>query len=146
MKIRVRRVGNSLGVILPRRLLAAWGVGEGGMLEVGEAGIWPPRRRVRGHADLDELKRRIAIEVLARHGPHDVRRRSLENLARWKQSGAWCGAYDEWRAILERGSDEEVYAAMLGTSDRCNRLRQSMPYVGMIPQRTLERLREEVSA
>lgn len=146
MKIRLRKIGNSLGLIIPRELLAAWGVGEGGVLEVGEGGIWPPRRRVHGQAELDELKRRIAIEVLARHRPEEIRRRALENLAKWKGSGTWCGAYDEWQAILKRGSDEEVYAAMLGTGDRSNRLRQSMPYVGMVPQRTLERLREEVSA
>ena len=146
MRIRIRKIGNSLGVIVPRELLAAWGTGEGALLEAGEAGIWPRRRRAHGQAELDELKRRIAIEVVALHRPEEIRRSALANLAKWKASGAWCGAYEEWQAILERGNDEELYGAMLGTSDRSNRLRQSMPYVGMIPQRALHRLREEVSA
>ena len=103
-------------------------------------------RKAHGHAELDELKRRISLEVLARHKPEDIRRWSLDNLKRWKKSGAWCGAYDEWREILERGTDEELYAAMAGVDERANRLRQSPPYVGMLPHDVLERLRDEVAA
>ena len=146
MKLQVRKIGNSLGVIVPRALLDAWGVREGGMLEANNAGIWPPGRKTLGHAELDELKRRISLEVLARHRPEDIRRRSLDNLARWKKSGAWCGAYDEWVRILERGSDEALFGAMVGTDDRGNRLRQSPPYAGMLPREVLERLREEIAA
>lgn len=146
MKLRVRRIGNSLGVIVPRSLLDAWGVHQGGTLEANDGGIWPPRRKAHGHRELDELKRRFALEVLARHGPEEIRRRSMENLARWKNSGAWCSAYDEWREILERGSNEVMYAAMVGVDDRSNRLRQSPPYVGMLPREILVRLREEIAA
>ena len=84
--------------------------------------------------------------MLARHKPEDIRRRSLDNLDRWERSGAWCGAYDEWRKILERGSDEALYGAMVGADDRGNRLRQSPPYTGMLPRAVLERLREEIAA
>ncbi len=146
MKLQVRKIGNSLGVIVPRALLDAWGVREGGMLEANNGGIWPSGRKAHGHAELDELKRRISLEVLARHKPEDIRRKSLDNLTRWKRSGAWCGAYDEWRKILERGSDEALYGAMVGTDDRGNRLRQSPPYAGMLPRDVLERLREEIAA
>ena len=34
MKVDVRKIGNSLGVILPRPVLESWGVGEGDQLEV----------------------------------------------------------------------------------------------------------------
>ena len=146
MKLRIRRIGNSLGVIVPRELLNAWGVQEGGTLEGNHAGIWPAGRKARGHAELDELKRRISLEVLARHQPADIRCRSLGNLARWKKSGVWCGAYDEWLEILERGSDGALFGAMVGTDDRANRLRQSPPYAGMLSRDVLERLREEIAA
>ena len=146
VRLRIRRIGNSLGVIVPREMLNAWGVREGGTLEGDNAGIWPPGRKPRGHAELDELKRRISLEVLARHKPAGIRRRSLENLARWKKSGVWCGAYDEWLEILEHGSDQALFGAMAGTDDRGNRLRQSPPYAGMLPRDVLERLREEISA
>ena len=146
MKLQRRKIGNSLGVIVPRALLDAWGVREGGMLEASNAGIWPAGRKNHGHAELDELKRRISLEALARHRPQDIRRRSLDNLARWKKSGAWCGAYDEWLGILERGSDAALYGTMLGADDRSNRLRQSPPYAGMLPREVLERLREEIAA
>ncbi len=146
MKLQVRKIGNSLGVIVPRALLDAWGVREGGILEANNGGIWPSGRKAHGHAELDELKRRISLEVLARHKPEDIRRRSLDNLDRWKKSGAWCSAYDEWRKILERGSDQALYAAMVGADERGNRLRQSPPYAGMLPRDVLERLREEIAA
>ena len=146
MKLQVRKIGNSLGVIVPRELLNSWRVREGGTLEANIGGIWPPGRKARGHAELDELKRRISLEVLARHKPVVIRRRSLDNLARWKKSGVWCGAYDEWLEILEHGSDEALFGAMAGTDDRGNRLRQSPPYAGMLPRDVLERLREEIAA
>ena len=145
MKLRIRKIGNSLGVIVPRELLSAWGLHEGGALKANNAGIWPPGRKASGHAELDELKRKISLEVLARHQPTDIRRKSLDNLARWKKSGVWCGAYDEWHEILERGSDEALFGAMVGTDDRGNRLRQSPPYAGMLPREVLERLREEIA-
>jgi antitoxin component of MazEF toxin-antitoxin module len=146
MKLQIRKIGNSLGVIVPRALLDAWGAREGATLEANNAGIWPAGRKTHGHAELDELKRRISLEVLARHRPEEIRRRSLDNLARWKKSGAWCGAYDEWLEILERGGDEALFGAMVGTDDRGNRLRQSPPYAGMLPRDVLERLREEIAA
>ena len=146
MKLQVRRVGNSLGVIVPRPLLDAWRVREGGTLEANVDGIWPARRTARGHAELDELKRRIPLEVLARHAPDEIRRRSLENLARWKNSGAWCSAYDEWLEILGNAGDAALFTALVGADDRSNRLRQSPPYVGMLPREVLERLREEIAA
>lgn len=146
MKLQVRKIGNSLGVIVPRALLDAWGVREGGMLEASNAGIWPAGRKAQGHTQLDELKRRISLEVLARHKPQVIRRRSLDNLDRWKSSGVWCSAYDEWRKILERGSDEALFGAMVGADERGNRLRQSPPYAGMLPSGVLERLREEIAA
>ena len=42
-------------------------------------------------------------------------------------------AYDEWQRILESGDDGELFATMLGRDERCIRLRQSPPYVGLLP-------------
>jgi hypothetical protein len=68
------------------------------------------------------------------------------NLHRWRSSGAWVSAYDEWRQILERGDDGELFATMLGRDERSNRLRQSAPYVGLLPREEVRRLNEEASA
>jgi antitoxin component of MazEF toxin-antitoxin module len=145
VKLTVRRIGNSLGVIVPRATLRQWGVGEGGGLELTPHGIRPPRRTRGAHAALDALKRAIALEVAARHGADEIRRRSAANLARWKRSGVWSSAYDEWQEIVSSGDDGRLYAAMLGQDERANRLRQSMPFVGMLPEGVLERLREEAA-
>ena len=84
--------------------------------------------------------------------PEFVRRRSsykhaqiLANLHRWRRQGAWVSAYDEWRGIAERGDDGELFATMLGRDDDATRLRQSMPFVGLLSQEEVRRLHEEAS-
>jgi antitoxin component of MazEF toxin-antitoxin module len=146
MKLVVRRVGNSLGVIIPKVTLAAWGLGEGSHLELSDVGIRPSRKRTASHELLDELKRKLAIAVVARCTSKQIRAQSLANLHRWKQSGAWVSAYDEWERILTAGGEGELFAAMLGRDERSNRLRQSPPYVGLLPREEVERLNEEATA
>jgi antitoxin component of MazEF toxin-antitoxin module len=145
MDLVLRRVGNSFGVIIPRPLLEAWGVGEGDVLQATVAGIAPPRKRRNAQDALDELKRAIAVEVVKRHPPQAIRERALGNLARWKKQGVWSKAYDEWQALLRSGDDGELLKAMLGFDQRANRMRQSMPYTGMLPRELVQRLNEEAS-
>ena len=145
MDLVIRRIGNSLGVILPRVLLDAWGLGEGAKLKAGPGGIHPDRSTLNAQEALDRLKRAIAVEVVRRHSPEDIRRHSLANLARWKSKGAWSDAYEEWRGILKTGDDGELFKAMLGVDERANRLRQSTPYAGLLPREVVERLNEEAS-
>ena len=145
MDLVLRRIGNSLGIIIPRHLLDAWGLGEGGVLHATPAGIAPPRATRNAQQALDEIKRAIAVEVVKRHPPQDIRERSLENLARWKKQGVWSKAYDEWQALLRSGDDGDLLEAMLGFDHRANRLRQSMPYAGMLPRDVVERLHEEAA-
>jgi antitoxin component of MazEF toxin-antitoxin module len=64
MRLAIRRIGNSLGVIVPRSALAAWGVGEGDTLELTEHGVRPPRGLRSAHQELDELKRLLALAVV----------------------------------------------------------------------------------
>jgi antitoxin component of MazEF toxin-antitoxin module len=143
MKLQVRRIGNSMGVILPKSTLSGWGVGEGDYLELSERSIRPFRKSSSSHEVLDELKRKLACEVVSRCTPNLIRAQSLANLSRWKKSGAWVSAYTEWQQILETASDGELFAVMLGRDDNSNRLRQSPPYVGLLPRETVERLNEE---
>jgi len=145
MKLTVRRIGNSLGVIVPRKALKDWGLREGDSLELTAGGIGPRRQRS-GHAQLDGLKRAISVEVISRFRPEEIRSKSRENLERWREAGVWCSAYDEWLEIVSSGDDADLYAAMLGRTDQANRLRQSMPYVGMLSKDVLEKLREKAAA
>jgi antitoxin component of MazEF toxin-antitoxin module len=146
MKLTIRRIGNSLGVILPKAVLATWGLGEGDVLELTDRGIRPPSRPALSHQALDELKRALALAVVRRHTPQEIRAQSLANLHRWKSSGSWVPAYDEWQDLIERGDDGELFAAMLGRDERANRLRQSPPYVGLLPRGEVRRLNEEAAA
>ena len=147
MKLVIRRVGNSLGVIIPKSALEAWGVGEGDALTLTEHGIRPaPQGTGFMHHTLDELKRSIALAVLRRFTPREIRAQILANLHRWRSQGTWVAAYDEWQGLATRGDDAELFAAMLGRDERSTALRQSMPFVGLLSQDEVKRLHEEVAA
>jgi antitoxin component of MazEF toxin-antitoxin module len=144
MKILIRRIGNSLGVIVPRPVLARWGLEAGDSLDLTPDGIRPPKRR-NAQDRLDDFKRQIALEVVRSNSVDEIRRRSLENLERWGSNGVWCSAYDDWRRILESGEDGALYAAMVGQDQEANRLRQSPPYMGLLSDTVTERLREQAT-
>jgi antitoxin component of MazEF toxin-antitoxin module len=145
MKVAVRRIGNSLGVIVPKPVLESWGVGEGDELRLTARGIHPVARRGLSHAALDELKRSIALAVVRQFTPREIRAQILANLHRWRRQGAWVSAYDEWQDIVARGDDGELFATMLGRDDNAVRLRQSMPFVGLLSQADVRRLHEEAT-
>ena len=63
MKTVIRQIGNSLGVLLPKSLLDAWGVRAGDHLELSERGLRPPKPRASAQERLDELKRQLAMAV-----------------------------------------------------------------------------------
>jgi hypothetical protein len=94
---------------------------------------------------LDKIKRDIAVEVIKRHAPEAIRRQSLENLERWKRQGVWGKPYEEWEKLLREGNDNDLLEAMLGVDERSNRMRQSMPYAGMLPRQVVERLNKQAS-
>jgi antitoxin component of MazEF toxin-antitoxin module len=144
-RIALRRIGNSLGVIIPRRLLTSWGLSEGHALEVTERGLRVPSP-ASSHVRLDEHKRRLAAAVAARFPAQEIRAHGLANLHRWKQNGMWVADYAEWQRILERADDGELFAVLLGRDDRAQRLRQSPPYVGLLPRDEVIRLNEEAAA
>ena len=146
MKLGIRRIGNSLGVILPKPLLDSWGLSEGDQLEVTDNGVRPRRRGGLPPAALDELKRSIALAVVRDFTPAQIRAQILANLSRWRKQGVWVTAYDEWRDIARRGDDGELFAAMLGHDDTATRLRESMPFVGLLSQSEVRRLHEEAAA
>jgi antitoxin component of MazEF toxin-antitoxin module len=146
MKLVIRRVGNSLGVILPKSMLDSWGLGENDNLILTERGIRPAKNSAFGHQALDEHKRALALAVVRLFTPQEIRAQSLANLHRWKRRGTWAAAYDEWQDLIQRGDDAELFAAMLGRDELSNRLRQSPPYVGLLPRDEVRKLNEEAAA
>lgn len=85
-QLTIRRIGNSLGVIIPRTALSLWGVGEGDALELTDSGIAPGTATRNKQVQLDRMKRLIALEVLRRRTLQEIRARSIANLERWKAS------------------------------------------------------------
>jgi hypothetical protein len=145
MKVRLRRVGNSLGVLLPKATLDSWGVGEGDELELTERGLRPPGRGGFSHQELDQLRLSSSLAVVGKYPARAIRAKILANLHRWKQQGTWGAAYDEWLEIARNEDDGTLFAAMLGCDENAIRLRQSMPYVGMLSQEEVRGLHEEAA-
>jgi hypothetical protein len=91
---------------------------------------------------LDALKRSIALAVLREFTPSQIRAQILANLYRWGNQGVWASAYGEWQDIAQRGDDGELVDMMLGRDDTATRLRESMPFVGLLPQSEVRRLKK----
>jgi hypothetical protein len=81
--------------------------------------------------------------VVRDFSPRQIRAQSLANLYRWELQGTWVSAYEEWQEILESDSDGALFAAMLGRDEQANRLRQSLPFVGLLSQEQVRELYEE---
>lgn len=145
MKVVLRRIGNSLGVLLPKATLDAWGLGEGDALELNERGLRPVARSGFLHQELDELRRAMALAIVGQFTPAQIRAQILANLHRWDRQGTWVSAFDEWRAIAKGGDDGELFAAMLGRDEQAVRLRQSAPYAGLLSAEQVRRLNEEAA-
>jgi len=114
-------------------------------LDFTERGIQPPLRGGFSTEQLDEHKRRLAAAVVSRFTAKHIRAHSLGNLHRWKTNGVWNSAYGEWKRLLEETDDGELFGVMLGRDERSNQLRQSPPYVGMLPREEVRRLNEEAA-
>jgi hypothetical protein len=95
---------------------------------------------------LDEHRRIIALAVVRNFTPREIRAQILANLSRWKGQGVWGGAYEEWRQIAATADDGTLFAAMLGRDDNAIRLRQSAPFVGLLPKEEVRKLNEEAAA
>jgi len=106
----------------------------------------PARRSGFLQSELDELKRSISMAIVNRFTPRQIRAQILANLHRWKSQGVWVTAYDEWRVITESEDDGRLYAAMVGQDQESVRLRQSMPYVGLLSQEEVRALHEQAAA
>jgi antitoxin component of MazEF toxin-antitoxin module len=146
MKIALRRIGNSLGVLLPKATLDAWGLSEGDSLLLTESGIRPPARGGFTHQELDEHRRVLALAVIRKFTPREIRAQILANLSRWKGQGVWGGAYEEWSQIAATADDGGLFAAMIGRDENAVRLRQSAPFVGLLPKEDVRKLNEEAAS
>lgn len=115
-----------------RRLVTFAGV----TVDLGDTGQRPNRQTL-----LDAKKLASAARVVQCCTVDQIRCKSLENIERWNSKGTWVSAHDEWRALMERGTDQEIIAVMTGTDERCNRLRQSPPYVGLVEPVALDEVK-----
>jgi hypothetical protein len=101
-----------------------------------------PARKSNRHDLLDTIKHHLSCEVLARFPLSTIRDHSRANLERWQAQGNWGPTYDEWRKIIESNDDLALICRMVGLDEDSNRLRQSMPYVGLLNQSIVRKIRK----
>lgn len=73
-----------------------------------------------------------------------IRQHSIANLERWKSQGTWCHAFGEWMALMNTGGDQDIIEVMTGEDENSIRLRSSSPYVGMLPESMVHKLKHEI--
>jgi hypothetical protein len=88
------------------------------------------------HQLLDDLKLWLSQAALSRADLQTIRTHSLSNLERWKALGTWSPVYDEWSELMTHASDEHIIEIMTGEGEEPNRLRQSIPYPGLVDEET----------
>lgn len=92
------------------------------------------------HLLLDDLKLWISQAALSLADLKTIRAKSLSNLQRWRAQGTWGPIYDEWWELMTHASDDHIIQIMTGEGDEPNRLRQSIPYTGIVDEETRLRL------
>jgi hypothetical protein len=102
LETAVRAVRERLGR-RAKRLITISGV----TVALGEKSARPNRQTL-----LDAKKLASAMRVVQCCTVDQIRRKSLANIERWNSKGTWVSAHDEWRVLMERGTDQEIIAVM----------------------------------
>ena len=97
-----------------------------------------PSRAINKQEVQDRRKLAMARLIVEKFTVSEIRKRSLENIARWQKKGVWVSAFEEWRELLTSGADPQLLAVMTGLDENSNRLRQSAPYAGLLTQAEVE--------
>jgi len=141
MKLKIRRVGNSLGVLLPKDALLAWGLGEGDSLELSLNTIRPVARAPRRPNELDAVSRAIGLAVIRQFTAREIRAQIRATLSARRRQADWDESCDSWQ-LLARGKDDgALYAAMLGRDETSIGLRHNLPYADLLPAAQLREIR-----
>jgi hypothetical protein len=82
---------------------------------------------------VEQRKLLMARYIAATVEVSEIRKRCLENMARWRSQGSSNLLWDEWEKLLISGTDYEVIYAMTVDNDKCcNNLRRAGPYAGLV--------------
>lgn len=96
------------------------------------------------HESLDDMRQQISTEILSSYELPIIRKKAIENLMRWKNGGVWCKAYEEWLRIIQDESDEKLRYMMTSGDDYAVQMRQSTPFVGLLPPKRIWELKNTV--
>lgn len=139
MKVKVRHVGNSLGILIPSNICKEMEIDVGRNLFICDQGVSFKNT----HKRLDDFRRNIFIEILSMFDLFDIRTYGINKLEQWRDQGVWSTLHQQWMDVLNCGSDDQLRKTMLSNSDKSIELRQVSPFPGMLPKEIVEKLRGE---
>lgn len=95
-----------------------------------------PRQHRDAHARRDDEKLRLhhAVARLLLRDPERVLAIARDNLRRWRLDDADAPYYEEWDEILRTRGVHELAEFIVADSEDARRLRQSTPFVGVVPR------------
>ena len=146
MKLKIRRVGNSLGVLLPRDVLLAWGLGEGDSLELSLNTIRPVASAPRRQHELDAASRAIGLAVIRQFTAREIRAQIRATLSARRRQADWNEGCDDWQQLARGKDDGALFAAMLGRDEASVALRHNLPYADLLPAAQLREIRASAVA
>lgn len=74
-----------------------------------------------------------------RRSPAETIRFALDNLQRWRQKGVECDDFAVWERLLQ-SEPERILQTLEGEDEEAVRLRQSSPFVGLVPESDRQRI------
>lgn len=83
--------------------------------------------------DQEKLELHKHVAEILRCSPEAVIQRARANLTRWQESMGSQPYYEEWQALLERLTPEEIAQVITRDDEVGRRLRQATPFVGVVP-------------
>lgn len=94
------------------------------------------------HAGRDDEKMRLH-RAIAQHLLRDPKRVlaiARANLRRWREQDADTPYYEEWDDLLRTLSVQELADLIVADSEEARRLRQSTPFVGVVPREERDKI------
>lgn len=96
------------------------------------------------HAWQDRVNLKISNEITSRFSYQEICDYINANLDTWRAHETYSKDFDEWLDIVDSCEQSRLYRGMLSTADRDVLLRRSMPYLGMLDEQVVWRIKKGI--
>lgn len=101
---------------------------------------WLPTMNAHAKRDEERLQLHRVIARMLLEDPERVLSIARDNLRRWRLQDPDAPYYEEWDQLLRGSGAAELAELLVADSEDARRLRQSTPFVGVVPQEERDRI------